>query len=84
MFIPVKREEDKNMNKKWIKAAGIRAVKTMAQVAAAFIAVGAAINEIEWGVVVSVSVVAGIASILTSIAGIPEVDGDCKNDEPTI
>lgn len=59
--------------KKWAKAAAIRAVKTMAQTALAGIAVGATMSEINWVVVLSTSAVAGIASILTSIAGIPEV-----------
>ncbi len=59
--------------KKWIKAAGIRAMKTMAQTALASITVGAAISDINWCAVFSTAAVAGIASIFTSIAGIPEV-----------
>lgn len=59
--------------KKWAKAAGIRAVKTMAQTAVSLITVGAAMTEINWVTVGSVSLVAGILSILTSIAGLPEV-----------
>lgn len=59
--------------KKWIKAAGVRAVKTMAQTAAGMLTVGSAISEVEWGYIVSVSVTAGIISIVTSVAGIPEV-----------
>lgn len=59
--------------KKWFKAAGIRAVKTMAQTAVSLITVGAAMTEIDWMTVGSVSLVAGILSILTSIAGLPEV-----------
>lgn len=59
--------------KKWIKAAGVRAVKTMAQTAAGMLTVGSAISEVEWGYIVSVSVTAGIISIVTSFAGIPEV-----------
>lgn len=58
---------------KWFKAAGIRAIKSMAQTAVAMIAVGSAMNETDWLNVVSVSVATGIASILTSVAGIPEV-----------
>lgn len=57
---------------KWCKAAGIRAVKTFAQTAASLITVGALISEINWVIVLSSATVAGIYSILTSIAGIPE------------
>ena len=64
------------MNKKWWKAAGIRAIKTIAQSAIGMIAVGAAISEVNWLYVGSVSITAGILSILTSVAGLPEVDGD--------
>lgn len=59
---------------KWIKAAGIRAIKTVAQTAVGMITVGAAISEINWIYVASVSAVAGVASLLTSLAGIPEVE----------
>ena len=59
--------------KKWIKAAGVRAVKTMAQTAVAVIGTAAVIAAVDWKVVVSSSVMAGIVSILTSVAGIPEV-----------
>ena len=59
---------------KWIKAAGIRAIKTVAQTAVGMITVGAAISEINWVYVASVSAVAGVASLLTSLAGIPEVE----------
>lgn len=58
---------------KWIKAAGIRAVKTMAQTAVGMLTVGIGVSEIDWVHVVSVSAVAGIVSLLTSITGIPEV-----------
>ena len=61
--------------KKWLKAAGIRAVKTMAQTAVAVIGTGAVLSAVDWKMVLSASVVAGIVSILTSVAGIPEVDG---------
>ena len=57
----------------WAKAAAIRAVKTIAQTALASITVGAAINEVKWGYIASVAIVAGVASLLTSIAGLPEV-----------
>ena len=58
---------------KWIKAAGIRAVKTMAQVALSMIIIGA-FNETAWSLLVQTSLVAGLASVLTSITGIPEVE----------
>lgn len=60
--------------KKWSIAAGIRAVKTMAQTAVATIGVSAAMMEVDWLLVLSASVLAGILSILTSVAGLPEVD----------
>ena len=56
----------------WLKAAGIRAVKTMAQTAVGMVTVGMAISEINWIHILSVAVVAGILSLLTSIAGLPE------------
>lgn len=62
--------------KKWFKAAGIRAVKTMAQTAVAVIGTGAVLSAVDWKMVLSASVVAGIVSILTSVAGIPEVEGE--------
>ena len=60
--------------KKWAKAAGIRAVKTMAQTAVATIGVAATMQDISWVVVGSTALVAGILSVLTSIAGLPEVE----------
>ena len=57
----------------WMKAAAVRAVKTMAQTAVAVIGTGAVISAVDWKMVVSSAVVAGIVSILTSVAGIPEV-----------
>lgn len=59
--------------KKWLKAAGIRAVKTMAQTAVAVIGTGSVISAVDWKMVVSSAVVAGVVSVLTSVAGIPEV-----------
>lgn len=62
---------------KWIKAAGIRAVKTMAQTAVAVIGTAAVVSAVDWKMAVSASVVAGVVSLLTSVAGIPEVkDGE--------
>lgn len=58
--------------RKWLKAAGIRAVKTFAQTAASLVTVGALISEVNWVIVLSSATVAAIYSILTSIAGIPE------------
>lgn len=60
--------------KTWIKAAAVRAVKTFAQTMVASLTVGMAISDISWGTLLSVSAVAALASILTSVAGLPEVD----------
>lgn len=60
--------------KEWIKAAGIRAIKTVAQTAAGMITVGMALDEISWLHVASVSAVAGILSLLTSLSGLPELE----------
>jgi hypothetical protein len=57
----------------WTKAAGIRALKTFAQVFGASITVGLTINEINWGLIASVAFVAAVYSIATSIAGLPEI-----------
>lgn len=62
--------------KKWIKAAGIRAVKTVAQTAVGIIGASAIISEVDWKVVLSASLLAGITSLLTSIAGLPEIKKD--------
>ena len=61
------------MNKKWVKAAVIRAIKTMAQTAVSMLTVGQAVLDVNWVNVLSVSAVAGVASMLTSVAGLPEV-----------
>lgn len=58
---------------KWLKAAGIRAIKTFAQTAASLITVGALVSEINWMMVLSASAVAFIYSVLTSLAGLPEI-----------
>ena len=60
--------------KKWIKCAGIRAIKTIAQTAVSLIGVGTVMSDINWIMVASASLLAGILSILTSIAGLPEVE----------
>lgn len=62
------------MTKKWLKAAAIRAAKTMAQTAVATIGTTALITEVNWLVVISASALAGVLSVLTSVAGLPEVD----------
>ena len=61
------------MNAKWWKAAGIRAIKTVAQTAVATIGTSAVISEVNWLIVASASALAGILSLLTSISGLPEV-----------
>ena len=58
---------------KWIKAAGVRAVKTVAQTAVATIGTAAVLGEVNWVMVLSASVLAGVISLLTSVAGLPEV-----------
>lgn len=60
--------------KTWGKAAAVRAVKTMAQTALALVSVGTVMSDIDWWVVLSASCLAGILSLLTSVAGLPEVD----------
>ena len=61
--------------KKWIKASAVRAVKTMAQTAVATIGTSAVMGDVNWLMVASASALSGIISILTSVAGIPEVEG---------
>lgn len=59
--------------KRWIKAAGVRAIKTVCQTAVASISTAVVLSEIDWRFVVSASLLAGILSVLTSLAGLPEV-----------
>ena len=61
--------------KKWLKCAGVRAIKTVAQTAVATIGAAAVLSEVNWAVVMSASVLAGALSLLTSVAGLPEVEG---------
>lgn len=61
---------------KWLKAAGIRAVKTMAQAAIAGIGAAAAMGQVDWKYVLSASALAGVLSMLMSITGIPEVESE--------
>ena len=60
-------------NKKWLKAAGIRAVKTTAQAVIGGIGAATALGGVDWMLTVSTAILAGIVSILTSVAGLPEV-----------
>lgn len=60
--------------KTWFKAAGIRAVKTIAQTAVATIGTSAVLGDVNWVAVVSASVLAGVLSLLTCVAGLPEVE----------
>lgn len=62
------------MSKKWLKCAGVRAVKTAAQTAVAMLPVAATINQVDWKMVAGTAALAFVASMLTSLAGIPEVD----------
>lgn len=58
---------------KWVKAAGVRAIKTVAQTAVATIGTSALLSEVNWVVVCSAAALAGVLSLLTSVAGLPEV-----------
>lgn len=67
--------------KKWLKAAGIRALKTVAQTAVATIGTSVALDEVNWIAVLSASALAGILSLLMSIAGLPELKGEVAEEE---
>ena len=63
--------------KSWLKAAGVRAIKTVAQTAVAIIGTSAFLAQVDWRMVISASILAGVLSLLTSVAGLPEVqDGE--------
>ena len=66
--------KNKDYWKNWIKAAGVRAVKTVAQTAVATIGTAAAVGEVNWTLVASAAALAGLLSMLTSVAGLPEVN----------
>ena len=77
-IVDIKKDIDElrkgqRMDKKWLKAAGVRAIKTIAQTAVATIGTSAVLGDVDWIMVVSASILAGILSVLTSIAGLPEV-----------
>lgn len=58
----------------WAKAAGVRAVKTVAQTAVAMIGTSVVVTDVSWQMVISASLLAGVVSVLTSVAGLPELD----------
>ena len=66
----------KEYRMQWFRAAGIRAIKTIAQTAAATIGTASVLGDVNWIAVVSASVLAGVLSLLTSVAGLPEVQED--------
>ena len=77
-IVDIKKDIDElrkgqRMDKKWLKAAGVRAIKTIAQTAVATIGTSAVMGDVNWLMVASASILAGILSVLTSIAGLPEV-----------
>lgn len=67
---------DPSILKRWAKAAGIRALRTAAQTAVALIPVGVSIADVTWPVVLGTAALAGVCSLLTSVAGLPEVEVD--------
>ncbi len=64
------------MDNRWLRAAGVRALKTVAQTALSMLTVGQAVMDVDWVNVISVSIVAGVISVLTSIVGLPELETD--------
>ena len=72
------------MSRQWLKAAGIRAVKTVAQTAVAMLPAAATITAVDWKTVAGTAALAGVASILTSFAGLPEVKDGCSNGSENI
>lgn len=69
----MKRLKISKKAQKWLKAAGIRAVKTTAQTAAALIPAAVTISQVDWRTVIGTAALAGVASVITSLAGLPEI-----------
>lgn len=65
--------------KSWLKAAGVRAIKTVAQTAVATIGTSALLSQVDWRMVISASILAGVLSLLTSVAGLPEVSDGAES-----
>ena len=65
--------------KSWLKAAGLRAIKTVAQTAVATIGTSAFLAQVDWRMVISASILAGVLSLLTSVAGLPEVSDGAES-----
>ena len=65
--------------KAWWKAAGMRAIKTLAQTAVGFIGASVALGDVNWPMVASAAVLAAVVSLLTSVAGLPEVEKETAN-----
>ena len=72
----IKKMRSKEYWIEWIKRAGIRAIKTVAQTAVATIGTAAVVGDVNWMMVLSASALAGVLSLLTSVAGLPEVEGE--------
>ena len=77
-FNEKKKGIDEIMTKQWLKAAAVRAVKTIAQTAVATIGTAAVLADVNWVMVARASVLAGVLSLLTSVAGLPEVETEQK------
>ena len=65
--------------KSWLKAAGVRAIKTVAQTAVATIGTSALLSQVDWRMVISAAMLAGVLSLLTSVAGLPEVSDGAES-----
>lgn len=67
------------MDYKWFKAAGIRALKTFCQSAVSLISVGSMVTQLDWSAIIQISATAAVLSLLTSVAGLPEVNDEHSN-----